>query len=400
MPPSSKRINLNKTVLASSLMIGGFVFYRLCRKYWKIPSKQWLKQCPKIEIHAHLHGSIRMETLAELYANASKDDNLKHIIKPNEDPQRKIQQILKKHKSFNEVFALFDVIHRVVCSKDVLIRITNEVLLDFAKQNVKYCEIRSTPRELEHSGHSRKQYVDIILEQMRAFPIKYPMYRDMVIRFLVTIQNAKPIEEAQESLDIIEEYMKKNTDEENIIVGVDFAPRPIEDKEFKYYENVLNRARQMGLKITIHFAEYYNRKEQDLVLNFKPDRLGHAVHLKEEDYKYLLDHLIPIEMCPTSNIYTRAIANYADHPFKNIRELYKQRYGESSQYPMLFCTDDFGVFQTDLTFEWQSMCNAHHLTKHDVKSITINAIQFIFASDKVKMKLRTDLERQFASVVE
>ena len=108
-----------------------------------------------------------METLAELYENASKDDNLKHIIKKNENPQRKIQQILKKHKTFNEVFPLFDVIHRVVCSKDVLVRIINEVLLDFAMQNVKYLELRSTPRKLEFSGHSRSDYVDIILNEIR-----------------------------------------------------------------------------------------------------------------------------------------------------------------------------------------------------------------------------------------
>ena len=386
----AQQITFNKSVIIGSFIAGGLIFYNSWKKYANIASLEFLTKCPKLELHAHLHGSIRMKTLAELYENASKNKSLKHIIKKNENPKKKIESILKKHKSFNEVFALFDVIHRVVCSKDVLIRIINEVLIDFAQQNVKYLELRSTPRCLSHSGHSRKEYVEIILNEIRNFPLKYPKYKDMIIRFLVTIQNAKPLEEGKESLDIIEEYLNNNNDNENIIVGIDFAPRPIKNKCFKYYENILNRARKMGLKITIHFAEFYDRNEQDLVLNFKPERLGHAVNLKYNDYEYLLNNPIPIEMCPTSNIYTKSISNYSNHPYKTITKRFKKKYGK--KYPMLFCTDDFGVFQTNLISEWQQMCNAHYLTKYDVKNITMNAINFIFASEKTKQKLRSDME--------
>ena len=118
-----------RAVVASSLIAGGVVLYELWRKYAAIPSKQWLRACPKMELHAHLHGSIRMQTLAELYETTCADD---------EEPQTQIRNILKKHKSFNEVFALFDVIHRVVSSKAALQRILDEVLLDFAHQNVRF----------------------------------------------------------------------------------------------------------------------------------------------------------------------------------------------------------------------------------------------------------------------
>ena len=96
--------------------------------------------------------------------------------------------------------------YRVVQSKEVLERITEQVLLDFAQENVKYLELRSTPRVLQHSNHSRRDYVEIILNKMIEFPNKYPQYNDIIIRFIVTINNAKPIEEALESLEIVKYF--------------------------------------------------------------------------------------------------------------------------------------------------------------------------------------------------
>merc|ERR1719242_1637950 len=148
----------------------------------------------------------------------------------------------------------------------------------------------------------------------------------------------------------------------------------------------------MGLRITIHFAEYYDRTEQDLVLSFRPERLGHAVNLKKEDYRILLNEPIFIEMCPTSNIFTRSIGDYIDHPFKYLKKRIKQKYGKQAMYPMLFCTDDFGIFETDLVTEWERMCNAHQLSKRNVKQITMNAIDYIFASETAKEKLHIDLQ--------
>merc|ERR1712087_620225 len=114
---------------------------------------------------------------------------------------------------------------------------------------------------------------------------------------------------------------------------------------------------------------------------------GHAVNLTESDYRYLLNDPIFIEMCPTSNIFTRSIADYRSHPFKDLRRRMK-----SGMYPMLFCTDDFGIFETDLVMEWERMCTAHQLSKRDVQKITMAAIDYIFASETVKERLKNALE--------
>ena len=393
-------IKASKNVVGfASFVMSAFVGYKMykswkkCCEYSKICDKKWIECMPKIELHAHLHGSIRMSLLAKLYQNLASNEDTKHLIPENEDPKEKIRYILKTHKTLNDCFPVFDVIHRVVSSKETLELITYEVLKDFAEQNVKYLELRSTPRELSLSNHSRRDYVDILLNCIENFPVKYPQYSDMIIRLILTIQNAKPLKESYETLDIVNEYYNdcKQNNIEPIIVGIDWAPRPIKNKEFKYFEDLLNKIKQAGINITIHFAEYYNREEQDLILNYRPDRLGHAINLKNADYNILLNNPIPIEMCPTSNIMTKSISNYNEHLFK----VFMKEYKNNKLYPMIFCTDDFGVFETDLNIEWYNMCTYNNITKNIAKQLTLNAVQFIFGSQHIKDILHKKLSIWF-----
>ncbi len=106
----------------------------------------------------------------------------------------------------------------------------------------------------------------------------------MIIKFILAIDNSKPLSEAKETISIAKEIRKEWKEKGRLndcpIVGVDFAPKPLEDKHLNMFESVLREAREdVGLKVTIHYAEYMNRKHSDDVLRFRPDRLGHAVNL-------------------------------------------------------------------------------------------------------------------------
>lgn len=91
---------------------------------------------PKVELHAHLHGSARLSTIADL-APPGVDQTLL-----TSDTER----------SLEGCFALFGAIHRTVTSLAAVRRITAEVLSDFAADNVKYLELRTTPRALAGSA--------------------------------------------------------------------------------------------------------------------------------------------------------------------------------------------------------------------------------------------------------
>ena len=94
---------------------------------------QWLcHRLPKVELHAHLHGSARLSTIAELAPPGVDRAVL------TSDTER----------SLEGCFAIFGAIHRTVTSLSAVRRITAEVLEDFAAENVKYLELRTTPRAL------------------------------------------------------------------------------------------------------------------------------------------------------------------------------------------------------------------------------------------------------------
>ena len=91
---------------------------------------------PKVELHAHLHGSARLCTIADL-APPGVDQALL-----TSDTER----------SLEGCFAIFGAIHRTVTTLAAVRRITEEVLSDFAADNVKYLELRTTPRALAGSA--------------------------------------------------------------------------------------------------------------------------------------------------------------------------------------------------------------------------------------------------------
>jgi adenosine deaminase len=110
---------------------------------------------------------------------------------------------------------------------------------------------------------------------------------------------------------------------------------------FSNFEDVFHRVRnELKLPITVHVAETTPPAVVDTaaVVAFKPERVGHAVCLSDACYDALKTSRIPIEICPTSNLKTKAAASLAEHPFGRFFE------EANSQHPLILCTDDAGVF--------------------------------------------------------
>ena len=130
LPPSrSAALLLALAAAAAALAV------HLQRRRTALRSRRNLELCrrlPKVELHAHLHGSARLSTIADL-APPGVDQTL----------------LTSDHeRSLEGCFALFGAIHRTVTSLAAVRRIAAEVLADFAADNVKYLELRTTPRAL------------------------------------------------------------------------------------------------------------------------------------------------------------------------------------------------------------------------------------------------------------
>lgn len=117
--------------------------------------RAFCKALPKAELHAHLHGSIRPATLTDLVKAAEH-------LRSSADALHIINDVLPQPgRSLRDCFRIFDLIHSVVTSADVVRRITREMIEDCAADGVHYLEIRTTPRALASSGADNIHFADL-----------------------------------------------------------------------------------------------------------------------------------------------------------------------------------------------------------------------------------------------
>uniref|UniRef100_A0A5B7A1B6 Putative adenosine/AMP deaminase family protein n=1 Tax=Davidia involucrata TaxID=16924 RepID=A0A5B7A1B6_DAVIN len=349
----------------------------------------WRVAMPKVELHAHLNGSIRESTLLELARvlgekGAINFSDVEHAI-------------LKNDRSLCEVFKLFDLIHILTTDHKTVTRITKEVVEDFAAENVVYLELRTTPKRNDSIGMSKQSYMEAVIEGLRAVsvvdvdfaphklsvggPVSFPHMNDtcngtvrkkIYVRLLLSIDRRETTEAAMETVKLAVEMRDLG------VVGIDLSGNPIVG-EWSTFLPALKFAREQGLSITLHCGEVPNRKEISAMLDFIPGRIGHACCLEDEDWEKSKSFKIPVEICLTSNIRTERFPSIDVHHFV---DLY------NAKHPMALCTDDAGVFSTSLSGEYILASSTFGLGKREMFLLARNATEFIFAADEVKGEVR------------
>ena len=112
-----------------------------------------------------------------------------------------------------------------------------------------------------------------------------------------------------------------------MIVGVDLSGDARVNSLKEYYPS-LQKAKENGLKVALHFAEENNPSEIEFVLNscttgtFKPDRVGHCTHVIPDFLSKFVDLKIPSEICLSSN----GQAHHMFSQFLNLRNFFTKFY--------------------------------------------------------------------------
>ena len=164
----------------------------------------------KIELHAHLSGSVRESTVFELLG---------------EEDEQVIEMRHKNKRTLAECFLLFPIIHRALNSPQVLAQVTREVLQDFEAENCVYLELRTTPKPIKRVDPatgvetvllSKEGYLETVLNVIREY--EEADGKKMIVRLLISIDRSRGVDEAIETLDLVLKY-KNDTH----IVGIDFS---------------------------------------------------------------------------------------------------------------------------------------------------------------------------------
>ena len=254
---------------------------------------------PKIELHAHLSGSLSCHTIDELVTLHRKTFPTEEL-PPEAD---KFKDITEDNCSFDATYAIFRVAQRIVEHPEAVTLATTRVIEEFAADNVKFLELRSTPRDVP-GKLTKVEYIEAVVAAIRATSSKL----SIITKYLVSIDRRGTVADAEIALQLCIEMKAKYP---GIVVGIDLSG-DARVNDARDYISVLKAATEAGLYVTVHLAEVPN---QDEVMSFlstewRPHRLGHAtcIHPDFEGDETLWERFaslkppIPVEICLTSNL--------------------------------------------------------------------------------------------------
>lgn len=252
------------------------------------------------------------------------------------------------------------------------------MLSDFSSDNVKYVELRSTPRATPHM--TKAQYMESVLRAIHE--VNQDETKDIVAKYLPSIDRRNPVKMAEETLELAIRYHESHPD---LLIGIDLSGDARVGDALDFIP-VLERARDAGLSLAVHLAEVPNHKEtKEILVKLKPNRIGHgtAMHPEtggtEEIWNLFKDSKIPLEICLTSNVSCRSVEAYEKH---HLRHAFQDR------IPFSLATDDKGIFFCSLTEEYERAKDILQLSQTDILNMARNVIDQIFGSEKDKIRLR------------
>lgn len=322
---------------------------------------------PKIELHCHLDGSVRPETIIDI----AKEEN---IGIPSKD-----KNIIKglmiapwECDSLCEYLERFDLPISIMQSKKSLERIAFELLEDASKENVKYIEVRFAPVLHTKKGLTIEEVIESVVKGIKMAEVKFDIKGNVILSCMRNMSS----DVAKEVIEKGRKFLQKG------VVAVDLCAN--EDDGFceKFIEPI-KIARDYGYKVTIHAGETgIGENVFKAIELLKAERIGHGVFIKDSSkaYELVKDKNITLEICVVSNIQTKAIKNFKDHP---IHKFYKDG------IKVTINTDNRTVSNTNLTNEIDILVKEFDMNYEDYKNIYLNSVNAAFTDEETKEKLKS-----------
>ncbi|KAK3874987.1 hypothetical protein Pcinc_020114 [Petrolisthes cinctipes] len=361
----------------------------MCTWHRLIPKEQmdlltYCRNLPKVELHAHLTGSLSDDTVLQLLEAKEKELGSKNSL-----CSAKITISKGHQRSLDECFRVFELLHSLTDSLEAIRKITQNVIQEFAEDGVRYLELRTTPKNIL-GKMTKKEYVDTVLEAM----INEMKTCRIMVRLLVSVDRGRGVEDAWSTLSLAKQYLDHDVFK-GLLVGIDVSGNPNKGNLADYIP-ILKEAKKCGFKLAVHLAEVKSCVEEtDAVLqNGLVDRIGHGTYLLDNNgyginnQDMILKHHIPIEICLSSNVKTESVSSFEDHHFPVWHAL---------KHPLAVSTDDKGVFSTTLSNEYYICAKTFNLSEKDIHELCLHAVEatFLPSSDKdiLRQMVKDDLSK-------
>ena len=332
-----------------------------------------LHQLPKVELHCHLDGCLRPESILDF---ALKDG----VELPSFDLAELTSylKIGKKRGSLVDYIERFDITLSVMQTPESLTRFAFELIEDVAQENVRYIEVRYSPILHQQKGMTLDMAVESVKKGLKKGEKRFGVKSGIIVCGIRSISPDISLKLA----DLAVQYKNKG------VVGFDLAGAE-ENFPAKEHREAFYQIRNNNINSTIHAGEAFGPASIHQAVHYcGANRIGHGTKLKEDKdlMQYVNDHRIPLEICLTSNWQTYSVRSLKHHPLK---------YYYDQGIRVTLNTDNRLMSDTTLTDEFMLAHELFDFQLHDFREITITAMKSAFLPHNERRKMIKSIAEEF-----
>ncbi len=331
---------------------------------------------PKVELHRHLEGSLRLETLIDIarsHGLTIPETHFSSLVQMQKDDPLTFTNFLSK-------FQMLRVFYR---SPEVITRITREAIADAAADGVRYLELRFTPMALSRlQGFSMGEVMDWVLQAADDASREF----NVTTRLIASVNR-------HEAVSVAEEVLSQAVDRRGRgIVGIDLAGNEVEFPA-KPFAGVFREARESGLQVTVHAGEWGQAENvREAIEELGAARIGHGVRVMQDASIVDLakERGVVFEVCMTSNYQTGVVPSLQQHPLPQMVQ---------SGLIVTINTDDPGISRITLTDEYRVALEEMGMPVAALVNCVLAAALGSFQTSEERVALATSLQPALNNVL-
>ncbi len=323
----------------------------------------FIREIPKTEIHIHIEAIVSIESVFELI---QKNNLMDHLgIYTLEDVKKNYQC-----SNLNEMVKVFYLIQSIFKSEEDFSYMVKDVRNYLLRNRIYYAEVFFSPTKFIKNGLDFQKIMNTIDLEIK----RYYVEDKIDIRLIIDVSRNFGVENAMNNLDLV-----LNTRSESIIgIGLGGA-ESMEGAEAENFAKVFKKAKENGLHRVAHAGEDVGPESIWQALNIlEAERIGHGISSvqDEELIKYLREHQIPLEVCPTSNVFTKKyVETLGEHPIKQMFD---------KGLNVTLNSDDPSIFSVDIVDEYENIYEHCGFTVNQIIKLVKNGLDSTFLSDNFK----------------
>ncbi len=330
---------------------------------------------PKAELHCHLDGSVRLETMLDL---AKAQGQMDVLPADSVEGLRAELRAAEESGTLKAYLAWFKYTIPLLQTPEALRRVAYELAADNVAENVQYLEVRYSPILHVEEGLSLEAVNDAVLDGLELAEHDLDITTSLIICGLRNRSESTSMRLAE----LATEYHHQG------VVAFDLAGGEAGNPA-KGHLSAFYRARNNLLNLTIHAGEDWGPDSIRQALFYcGAHRIGHGISLRKDPelMQYFADHRIPLEICPSSNVHTKAVPSLEAHPI----ETYVR-----SNIPVTVNTDNRLFSRTSMTEELWRVYQHCNLEARHLREIALNGFRYAFLPYQRKQSLLRSVTAAF-----